>query len=473
MDDDVDVLLNEQIKEDLNAAEDEDAPQIVSVIDERPPSLRIDEVSKNKLWLPIGETIDISAASVGVKFEGNIKLEGNKSQSNKLATKHLKKEKKQSECDGGGILLPNEIKKEKDEDISPPRNRTNHLSDSSPPRRIKREKSEDISPPRKSIRSSPLRDRDSNIKKEKSADISPPRRSTRRFPTPDISPPRRKRSAPNSPESTRRKSYRNSDITPPHKSNQNSPLGERPTNIKRAKSADISPPRRPNRRSPTADRDISPPRRRRNSPNSPESTRRKQSRNEDVSPPRRPSHTHQSDHNRSPSRHSNTQKDRDKSGRKKSRWAENDDQTEKLKKTLDGKTAGLQNATDLVAETSQLKQKEDDLFRNMSAEISGANAATVVRKKKKDVDWEEEERKRKKETENKEKYDRWGKGLKQVGDASEKFQNELYEMSKPLARLVEFLLNLGWFNKFFLIGMLMMKTWKGTLRSRKERVTQC
>lgn len=456
MDDDVDVLLNEQIKEDLNAAEDEDAPQIVSVIDDRPPSLRVDEVSKNKLWLPIGETIDISAASVGVKFEGNIKLEGNKSQSNKLATKHLKKEKKQSEGDEGGILHPSEIKKEKDEDISPPRNR----NDSSPPRRIKREKSEDISPPpRKSYRSSPLRNKDSNIKRETDADISPPRRSTRRSLTPDISPPRRKRSVPNSPESARRKSSRNGDITPPHKSNQNSPLG--PTNIKRAKSADISPPRRPNRRSPTAERDISPPRRRRNSPNSPESTRRKPSRNEDSSSPRRPRHTHQSDHNR------------DKSGRKKSRWTENDDQTEKLKKTLDGKTAGLQNATDLVAETSQLKQKEDELFRNMSVEISGANAATVVRKKKKEVDWEEEERKRKKEAENKEKYDRWGKGLKQVGDASEKFQNELYEMSKPLARLVYILLNLDWFNKFIFIGMLMMKTWKGTLRSRKERVTQC
>lgn len=386
MDDDVDVLLNEQIKEDLNAAEDEDAPQIVSVIDERPPSLRIDEVSKNKLWLPIGETVDISAASVGVKFEGNIKLEGNKSQSNKLATKHLKKEKKHSESDGGDILHPSEIKKEKDEDISPPRKRTNHLSDSpSPPRRIKKEQSEDISPPRKSKRSSPLRDKDSNIKREKSADISPPRKSNRRSPTPDISPPRRKRSAPNSPVGTRRKSSRNGDITPPHKSNK--------------------------RNSPLRDKD-----------------RKKQSRNEDSSPPRRPKQTPQSDHNRSPPRH------RDKSGRKKSRWAEDEDQTEKLKKTLDGKTAGLQNATDLVAETSQLKQKEDELFRNMSAEISGANAATVVRKKKKDVDWEEEERKRKKEAENKEKYDRWGKGLKQVGDASEKFQNELYEMSKPLAR---------------------------------------
>lgn len=419
----MDVLLNEQIKEDLNAAEDEDAPQIVSVIDERPPSLRIDEVSKNKLWLPIGETIDLSAASVGVKFEGSIKLEGNKSQSNKLDAKHLKKEKKQSECDRGDILHPSEIKKEKNEDISPPRKRTNHLNDSSPPRRIKREKSEDISPPRKSNRSSPLRDKDSNIKREKSADISPPRRSSRRSPDRDISPPRRKRSAPNSPESSRRKSSRTDDTTPPHKSNRNSPLTA--TNIKKEKSADISPPRRPNR-SPTADRDISPPRRRRkSSSNSPEGTRRKQSRNEDFSPPRRPKQTHQSDHNRSPPRQSK---------RKKSRWAEDEDQTEKLKKTLDGKTAGLQNATDLVAETSQLKQKEDELFRNMSAEISGANAATVVRKKKKDVDWEEEERKRKKEAENKEKYDRWGKGLKQVGDASEKFQNELYEMSKPLAR---------------------------------------
>jgi len=124
------------------------------------------------------------------------------------------------------------------------------------------------------------------------------------------------------------------------------------------------------------------------------------------------------------------------SAHKKSRWTDNEE-FNKMKKTLDGKVAGLQNAAELVKETEKFKKREEELFKNLSAEVSGANAATVVRKKNKEVDWEEEERKRKLEEETKEKYNRWGKGLKQVEDVNEKMKNDLHEMSKPLARYAD------------------------------------
>lgn len=49
-----------------------------------------------------------------------------------------------------------------------------------------------------------------------------------------------------------------------------------------------------------------------------------------------------------------------------------------------------------------------------------------------------EERERKlKQREMDEKYAKWGKGLKQVEDREEKLKDDLYEMSKPLARYAD------------------------------------
>lgn len=316
-------MLNEEIKQDLEG-ENEDAPQIVSVIDDRPPSLRIDEVSKAKLWKPLGAPAIIPDVDKPLKFEGSLKIEKRK-------------------LTHGDVSPPRKIKQEKSEDNSPPR--VQELdSDCSPPRRIKVEQSD--TPPRPQGDASPLRRRSG----AESADISPPRRRMRQG-SEDNSPPRHSRASS-------RKSNRDSDCSPPRK-------------VKRENSRDNSPPRRRNHRE------------------------------EKV---------------------------------KKSRWASGDELGEKLQKTLDGKTAGLQNAAELVLETQELKKREDALFQKMSSEVSGANAATVVRGKKKEVNWEEEEKKRLKQAAKKEQYDRWGKGVKQVEDANQKLQNELYEMSKPLAR---------------------------------------
>ncbi|XP_066250038.1 BUD13 homolog [Euwallacea similis] len=359
VDHDTDVILTEQIKADLEG-DNEDAPQIVSVIDERPPSLRIDEVSKDKLWTPVGfpNPMNIKTENV-LKFEIESKP--------KLETKVKKNKSSFSRrSESADISININMKNEKSKDISLPM-RENDSEDVALLRKIKREPSEDSSPPR-----------------QRSKRFSSPHDKT--FQNSDSFPPRRKRR---------------------EKSEDSSPQ-RRP--IKREKSIDLSPQRR------NIDSDSSPPRRKRKI--SPSPPRRK-----DLSPPRR-------------ERKENNHKSKIK---KKSRWEghKEDLEEDKLKKTLDGKKAGLQNAADLIKETSELRKKEDELFKNMSAEVSGANAATVVRGKKKDIDWEEEERKRKKEEENKEKYHKWGKGLKQVEDANEKIKNEIYEMSKPLARYAD------------------------------------
>lgn len=114
-----------------------------------------------------------------------------------------------------------------------------------------------------------------------------------------------------------------------------------------------------------------------------------------------------------------------------------------MKKTLDGKTAGLQNAKELALETDQFRKRENELFNTMSAEVSGVNAQTVKRDRKtgkvRNLEQEAEEQRKvqEKEAENKEKYSRWGKGLKQVDDQNEKLAQELHEMTKPFARYAD------------------------------------
>lgn len=112
-------------------------------------------------------------------------------------------------------------------------------------------------------------------------------------------------------------------------------------------------------------------------------------------------------------------------------------------KTLDGKTAGLQNAKQLAKETSLLKEKEAEIFSKMAKDMSGANASTIIRDKKtgrvRNLEEEaaRELQKKQKEDANKEKYSRWGRGLKQVEDATKKREDMLNEMSKPLARYAD------------------------------------
>ncbi|XP_057318317.1 BUD13 homolog [Microplitis mediator] len=79
----------------------------------------------------------------------------------------------------------------------------------------------------------------------------------------------------------------------------------------------------------------------------------------------------------------------------------------------------------------------------MSAEVSGYGQAPVMRDRKtgkqRDSKAEELERleKEKRQQEKNNKYSKWEKGLEQVDDRTEKMKQDLYEMTKTLARYAD------------------------------------
>lgn len=273
--------------------------------------------------------------------------------------------------------------------------------DCSPPRRRKRQ--DDLSPLRDKRKSSTF------TSKTTGEDFSPPRRSNKS----DISPPRRNQTEKDlSPPRARQtrddyssKSKKSDDRSPARRSKSTT---SNSTSWKNRSEADSSPPRR-------GEKIEDPSPRRQNKRNSEKGS---------TSPKER-------------------RESRDLVSSKQSRWDNDTEKPLKMKKTLDGKTAGLQNAKELVLETNKFRKQENELFKSMSAEVSGMNAPTVRRDRKtgkvRNLEEEAEEQKKiqEKEAENKEKYSKWGKGLKQVDDQNEKLAQELHEMSKPFARYAD------------------------------------
>ncbi|XP_036331631.1 BUD13 homolog isoform X1 [Rhagoletis pomonella] len=337
-------------------------------------------------------------------------------------------------------------------DISPPR-RSKHLSD----RRKERSQSRDQSPMRKrrdSAGPSPpsRRNRSADRPKHNSANGSPPRKSSRynkvsaRSSSSDQSPPRknkhktrkhkrksrsRSRSTDESPQ-RRRKRASSSDQSPPRYSNtkKGQKSSRSPTKKSHRHSSDQSPPRR-------NDGKHSPPRKRLDN-GSPIRIKREQV-FPDQSPPRRKQEFVKKEPSPSPppthSRWSKLER----------RSSDSPPPTHKPKasKTLDGKRAGLQDAKSLMQETEERRKREDRMYNEMSKELSGRDAEVRVRntgrkgQRARDAEAEDpEERRRKEEHERKkkEKYDRWGKGLKQVEEHRQRAEAESYEGSKPLAR---------------------------------------
>lgn len=123
---------------------------------------------------------------------------------------------------------------------------------------------------------------------------------------------------------------------------------------------------------------------------------------------------------------------------------EDSEKKKEKSKTLGGKRAGLSNAKEIRKELAELKKKNDKLIHNLSDEVSGKNAKTVFRDrgtgKIRDLNkelaekQEEEHQKAIKEAEKKAVYDRWSKGVVQRDAQLQKIEDDLHEMSKPLAR---------------------------------------
>lgn len=170
-----------------------------------------------------------------------------------------------------------------------------------------------------------------------------------------------------------------------------------------------------------SDSDNSPPRKSRkvDSDNSP--PRRGGGEDSDISPPRRGGG------------------DSDISPPRKGRGSDSDISPPRLKKTLDGKKAGLQNALDLKDELKMIRDKERRVMEGLADEVSGRTAETKVRGRlaeKARLAAEEKERKEVPE-EVKEKFKQWNRGVAQVAAATKRVEDDLHEMSKPMARGVD------------------------------------
>jgi pre-mRNA-splicing factor CWC26 len=100
-------------------------------------------------------------------------------------------------------------------------------------------------------------------------------------------------------------------------------------------------------------------------------------------------------------------------------------------------SAGLMDRTALSEEKMRAKAERERFIKSLDPLVSGPKAPTVYRDqgRKIDINQEEltEEEKAKKERED-ELFNRWGRGVAQVESAENKLADELYEMSKPLAR---------------------------------------
>ena len=224
------------------------------------------------------------------------------------------------------------------------------------------------------------------------------------------SPPRRRRH--DSDESPPRNRH-DSDDSPPRR---------------RRHDSDASPPRRRH------DSDASPPRRRHDSDASPPRQRKSDS---DASPPRR-NIKEEADSDASPPRKKARDVDSDMSPPRKNN-SDSDASPPRMKKTLDGKKAGLQNARDLKEELLALKRREKKMLEGLSDEASGRNAKTMVRGRLAAAEAKKEEERKKKEVPDaiKQKYEVWNKGVTQVKAASAQIEDNLYEMSKSLTRTVD------------------------------------
>jgi len=237
-----------------------------------------------------------------------------------------------------------------------------------------------------------LRPRKKKIKKEKhdiefKSEPKSPEVHRRTYDSDGESPPRRRR----------RHDSDDSDNSPPR-----NPGKRRKSRLK--SDSDVSPPRK---RTMQSDSDMSPPR------------ARKRGSDSDISPPRKGRNS-----------------DSDISPPRKGRNSDSDISPPRMKKTLDGKKAGLQNARDLKDELLMIRKKEQKMMAGLSDEVSGRKAETKVRGRLAEAEARKAEEKARKEVpeEVKKKFETWNKGVAQVNAAAARLEDNLYEMSKPLTR---------------------------------------
>ncbi|XP_035784748.1 BUD13 homolog [Anopheles albimanus] len=493
IDDDVDFSKIETVQDgevDLFAL-GEEAPQVVGIIDERPPELRAKEDFSSNKWKVVAsndgfdstlQVHDVSGRPTGPKSSNGRTGRAAPPDSDESPPRKSRRDSDNSpprrRRNDSDESPPRPRQKEVrgrrvNPDESPPRNRRNDSDDDSSPRRRQKERrrtDSDESPPR---RGGQLSEKVTSKRSPKryDSDESPPRRTAahtdRHRRHSNESPPRRGRDSQRDKLERRdpgRSTQRyDSDESPPRKRrSEKSPSNQRRD---RDRGGETSAKNHRKRH----DSDESPPRRRRN--DSPNGARRK-GRQPTLEPPVRIKQEPQSDSDLSPPRASARRRDSDESpprrgtARRRSKSPavrkphmpvvvkeERSSRSpsnrrspspvagpSRMTKTLDGKRAGLQDARAVRDENERFRQREKETFEKMSSDVTGRYAETVVRgKSRRDIEKElrEEFEKRKHEEKKKEIYTRWGKGVKQTEEYNARLQEAAHEMEKPLARYAD------------------------------------
>lgn len=388
IDDDIDLshLGNVNDEESDLFATGEDAPQIVGVIDDRPPELQALDYKNSNKWRVVSSNNEITSNKT-LQHASRLSKNEDEVSSPKRQKQSSKHSKTYSD------LSP--IRRKVRDDISPDSSSRDHH------KRKKYKDSPDLSPKRK-------------FKNNSSPDLSPKRKFTNNS-SPDLSPKRihKRYSNESSPDQSPRRRHSTSRKKLKHKSKESSS----DLSPVRKKSPDLSPIRKYNSNR-SSSSDLSPKRKYKSS----NSSKRYKSPSMDLS-------------SRHKSNSSNTKHS------KKSRWndsPETSSNPSKSSKTLEGKKAGLQKASDLKIEIEELRKKS--LYETLPDELSGKDAEVVFRDRKtgklRDLEKESEEF-RKKDEKNKAKkaiYDQWGAGLKQIENHKSRLDELAHEMNKPLAR---------------------------------------
>ncbi|XP_011146595.2 BUD13 homolog [Harpegnathos saltator] len=433
IDDDIDLMNMRPLQEDEFdiLLVGEDAPQIAGIVDERGPV----DFSDKRRWKIVTENeegdLTISSRAINAEKQSRITETNAEADENDDVdpspprTRHSRNKRldlsphRQRDDDDSNLSPPTRRPRNYDSDLSSSRQSRNNDSDLSPPRQPPKDNHSDLSPSRRSTKQSTTATRGRNChvisgnRDSDSSDFSPPRPRKQKPDTQDLYESRRNRRNNDSDLSaSRRKEYRPRSDNSPHSSSRRS--GDRGHDYSSKHSSRYS--------------------------------------KQDVSRSSKDKHEREHEDRDRKSRFSHA----DDTGKRKrsSRWDDQVDSAERshakyskdrdgrMTKTLDGKTAGLQDAKALREETEAHKRREAEQFSRLSKSVSGVGQAAVVRDKsgrKRNFEAEaaEERQREAQQREMNEKYTKWGKGLKQVEDREEQLKSDLHEMNKPLARYAD------------------------------------
>ncbi|KAG8178124.1 hypothetical protein JTE90_020829 [Oedothorax gibbosus] len=355
--------------------EEDEAPVVAEVIDDRPEEVKLKEVFDSSRWKKLDSASeDEHLRNLSNSSQKRTHSDDNSPRQNKHSRKRMDSD---SDCSPPRISRNSHNKKlsrhDSGSDLSPPRN-SKRLSKGS----NRHDSGSDLSPPRQGHKSRNLK----NVTKHNSdSDISPPRRN-------------------NTSQRSKVVKRHDSDESPPRRNdasrgsrdrNQSYKVDSSKRKVRNDSDSDLSPERQGPRK---------------------ESSKKSRGSDSDLSPPRKNS----------------------------GRGINLRDEKMRPSKTLSGLKAGLQNAETLRLETNELRHREKEQIEKLGAELSGRDARTVVRDRKtgKRRDLEEEDREKEEKerrlSEQQKKYSEWGKGIEQSEKQKSKFSEDLYEMSKPMAR---------------------------------------